>query len=47
VRGQFRWNVFLKFKPDKDFSLQLRPIVAEFKKGKGAFMVVDVDPLSM
>jgi len=47
VRGQFRWSVFLKFKPDKDFSLQLRPIVAEFKKGKGAFMIVDVDPMSI
>jgi len=47
VRGQFRWNVFLKFKPDKDFSLQLRPVVAEFKKGRGAFMVVDVDPMSI
>lgn len=46
VRGQFRWNVFLKFKPQKEFSLQLRPIIAEFKKGKGAFMIVDVDPIS-
>lgn len=47
VRGQFRWNVFLKFKPDKDFSLQLRGIIAEFKRGRGAFMIVDVDPISM
>jgi len=46
VRGRFRWNVFLKFKPHKDFPLQLRDIIAEFKKGKGAFMVVDVDPIS-
>lgn len=47
VRGQFRWNVFLKFKPDKVFPLQLRQLVAEFKKGKGAFLVVDVDPVNM
>jgi primosomal protein N' (replication factor Y) (superfamily II helicase) len=47
IRGQFRWNVFIRFKPDKDFSLQLRGIVAEFKKGRGAFMVVDVDPMSI
>ncbi len=47
VRGQFRWNVFLKFKAHKTFSLQLRAIVAEFKKGKGAFLVVDVDPINM
>lgn len=44
VRGQFRWNVFVKFRPQKDFSLQLRPIVAEFKKTRGAFMITDVDP---
>lgn len=46
VRGQFRWNVFAKTRPGKDFSLQLRPIVAEFRKGKGAFLVVDVDPIN-
>lgn len=46
VRGQYRWNVFLKFKTEKIFSLQLRHIVAEFKRGKGAFMTVDVDPMS-
>ncbi len=50
VRGQYRWNVFLKFKPQPRHSMikwrgQLRGIVAEFKKGKGAFMVVDVDPV--
>ncbi|MBI4335707.1 MAG: primosomal protein N' [Candidatus Omnitrophica bacterium] len=47
LRGQFRWNLLAKFKPDKDFSLQLRPIVAEFKKGRGAFMIADADPVNM
>ncbi|MDD5449002.1 MAG: primosomal protein N' [Candidatus Omnitrophica bacterium] len=47
VRGSYRWNVFLKFRTDKDFSLQLRPLVAEFKKGRGAYMTVDVDPINM
>jgi len=47
VRGQFRWNAFLKFKSQKDFSLHLRGIIGEFKKGKGAFMVVDVDPMNI
>ena len=54
VRGQFRWNCFLKFRPGPKFQPspfikglgQLRPIVAEFKRGKGAFMIVDVDPIS-
>ena len=47
VRGQFRWNCFLKFKPQRDFSSQLRGLVEEFKKGKGAFMIVDTDPITI
>jgi primosomal protein N' (replication factor Y) len=46
IRGRFRWNVFVKAKPGKDFSLQLRPVIAEFKKGRRAFLTVDVDPIS-
>jgi hypothetical protein len=65
IRGQFRWNVFLKFKEGKfpslpspfthgrvesgkkGLGLQLRGVVAEFKKGRGAFMTVDVDPVNI
>ncbi|MCM8781546.1 MAG: primosomal protein N' [Candidatus Omnitrophica bacterium] len=50
VRSQYRWNVFLKFKlqpsPSVEWLGQLKSLIAEFKKGRGAFMVVDGDPIS-
>ncbi|MFH1847657.1 MAG: primosomal protein N', partial [Candidatus Omnitrophota bacterium] len=46
VRGQYRWNILARIKPQKDFSLQLGQIVAEFKRGTSrAFMIIDVDPI--
>jgi primosomal protein N' (replication factor Y) len=46
LKGRFRWNVFVKTRLGKDFSLQLRPVIAEFKRGKGAFLTIDPDPIS-
>ncbi|MEI8176802.1 MAG: primosomal protein N' [Candidatus Omnitrophota bacterium] len=47
VRGQYRWNVFLKFRSAADIPAALRGIIAGSRKGRGVFMFADVDPISM